>query len=364
MKALEAIGWSPVWAADLEGLDPEGTLAPGRVAEEHRGELVVLWAGGSLRAEVAGRLRYTASGPEDLPGVGDWVAVAPRPDEGRGTVVHVLPRRSALLRKAPERPVAAQLLAANVDTVLVVVSANQNFRARRIERILALARDGGAMGVVVLSKRDVAEDLQARAAEAAVAAGGAPLVVLSALTGEGVEELEPYLGAGRSAVLIGSSGVGKSTLANRLLGEERLATREIRAADDKGRHTTTHRQLLPLPTGGVLIDTPGLREFGLWGGDEEGVGSAFPEVEALLGTCRFADCGHGNEPGCSVRSALEAGTLDRDRWDSYWKLQREVEHLRSKRSARARHEHRKKMKKFSRQVRARMRDKDRGRRGD
>ncbi len=346
---LEAIGWTPEWASVFSNLDPGRDFVPARVAEEQKGALRVLWAGGELWAEVSGRLRYVTAGPADLPGVGDWVAVAPRVGEGRATVHHVLPRRTALLRKAPERAFQAQLLVANVDCVLVVVSANRNFRRTRIERMLALVREGGAEPILVLSKSDVADDLDGLLREAESAAAGAPLVALSALTGEGVARLVPHLGSGRSAALLGSSGVGKSTLVNRLLGEERLATQAIRD-DDKGRHTTTGRVLVPLPSGGVLIDTPGLRELGLWE-DEAGVDAAFPELEALLGTCRFYDCGHTNEPGCAVRAALEDGSMDPDRWASYGKLKREVAHVEAKRSSRARHEHRKKMKAFSKRVR-------------
>lgn len=348
---LEAIGWTSGWASVFSELDPGREFLPARVVEEQRGALRVRWAGGELWAEVSGRLRYTAAGPADLPGVGDWVAVAPPAGQGRAIVHHLLPRRTALFRKAPERPVEAQLLVANVDCVLVVVSANRNFRRTRIERMLALVGQGGAEAVVVLSKSDLAEDLATLRREAEAAAGGAPVLALSALTGEGLDGLAPHLGAGRSAVLLGSSGVGKSTLVNRLLGEERLATRAVRD-DDKGRHTTTGRVLFPLPGGGVLIDTPGLREVGLWE-DEAGVDAAFPEVEALLGACRFHDCGHGNEPGCAVRAALEDGSLDPERWASYGKLKREVAHLESKRSSKARHERRKEMKAFAKRLRAR-----------
>jgi ribosome biogenesis GTPase len=350
---LAAIGWTPAWASAFStlnpDLDPDRELVPARVVEAQKGALRVIWAGGELWAELSGRLRYTAAGPADLPGVGDWVAVAPRPAEGRATVHHLLPRRTALLRKAPERPAEAQLLVANVDSVLVVVSANRNFRRTRIERMLALVGQGGAEPILVLSKSDLARDLDALVREARAAAADAPVLAVSALTGDGVDGLLPHLGPGRSAALLGSSGVGKSTLLNRLLGEEVAATRAIRD-DDKGRHTTTGRVLFPLPTGGVLVDTPGLREVGLWE-DESGVDAAFPEVEALLDACRFNDCGHGNEPGCAVRAALEDGSLDPERWASYGKLKREVAHLETKRSSKARHEQRKKSKAFAKRVR-------------
>jgi ribosome biogenesis GTPase len=349
---LEEIGWTSEWAKAMTALDPGDVFAPARVVEERRGSYRLLWQGGELWAEVSGRMRYVAFGPEDLPAVGDWVTVAPRVEEARGTIHHVLPRRTCLVRKAPDRPARAQLLAANVDTVFAMCSANLDFSPRRLERILTLAREGGARSVVVLSKLDVAEALESKLELARVAAPDVALLALSARTGEGVDALAPYLGAGSSVVLLGSSGVGKSTLVNRLLGEERLATQEVRDADDKGRHTTTHRELVPLPTGGVLIDTPGLREVGLWE-DEGAVDAAFPEIEALLGQCRFTDCAHEGEPGCAVEASLDQGEIDPGRYQSYLRLKRETAHLRVKRDAHARHEQRKDRKKFSKMIRRR-----------
>ena len=350
MDRLEAIGWTPAWASAFEELDASGTLVPARVVEEQRGALRCTWAAGDVVADVSGRLQYLAGGAEELPGVGDCVSLSLRPEERRGTVQHVLPRRTALVRKAPERPAEAQLLAANVDTVFVTTSLNRDFRARRIERTLALAREGGAEGVVVLTKLDLAEDPDALLGEARAAAGDHPVLALSALTGEGMDALLAFVGTGRTVALLGASGVGKSTLVNRLLGEELLATREIRADDHRGRHTTTHRQLVALPGRGTLIDTPGLREVGLWG-DEEGVDSAFPEVEALLGECRFHDCGHTGEPGCAIAAALEDDRLSPERWTHYLRLKREAVKTAARRSARGRHQHRQRQKAFARRIR-------------
>lgn len=349
MFDLSHLGWNAELADAWSAQSAEGTLVPGRIAAEHRGAYDVLTEGGELRATLSGRLSYVLSRAE-LPAVGDWVGLAPRPGERAGTIGKVLPRRTALVRRAPERPTRSQVLAANVDVVLVVTSANRNLRASRVERMLALARESGAQGVVVLSKVDLCDDLPARVGEVRAAAGSHPVVALSGLTGAGVSELAAHLLPGRTLVLLGSSGVGKSTLANRLLGREAQATAEIRS-DDKGRHATTHRQLLVLPGGGVLIDTPGLREVGLWDDEGGGLESAFPDVEALVARCRFGDCAHGDEPGCAIQEALADGTLEPSRLRSWHKLARELEHVRARRDAGARHERRQRMKKFAKHVR-------------
>lgn len=351
VQDLRALGYGPEFAGAFQTVWPGGDAAPARVCEEQRGALRVLCAAGELPATVSGRLSYAAAGVEDLPAVGDWVVVTPRPEGGAVVVQAVLPRRTALVRKAPERPTNAQVLAANLDRVLLVTSANRDFNPRRIERALALVAESGAAAVVVLSKRDLCADPAPLLAEARAAAAGAPVLALSSFSGDGLEQLEEHLEPGSTAVLLGSSGVGKSTLLNRLLGREEQVTKEIRGDDDRGRHATTHRQLVPLPGGALLVDTPGLREIGLFD-DEAGLDDVFPEVAEVAARCRFRDCGHGNEPGCAVRAALEDGTLDAGRLAHQAKLERELEHVRLRRDALARHERRKKMKKFARSVRS------------
>ncbi|MDJ0786702.1 MAG: ribosome small subunit-dependent GTPase A [Myxococcota bacterium] len=355
---LESIGWSPAWATAFQdwlaahGGNPETHFAA-RVAEERRGRCRLLGERGPLEAGISGRLRYMASGPEDLPAVGDWVAASA--DAAGSALIHgILPRVTALIRKAPERPARAQVLASNLDAVWLVTSVNRDFNPRRIERTLALVRESGARPVLVLSKVDL-DDGRGEPAErdARNHAPGVPVFRVSALENEGLVPLVSSLGPGESVALIGSSGVGKSTLANQLLGRELLATREIRADDDRGRHTTTHRQLLPLPGGGVLIDTPGIREVALWGDAPDSSGAAFPEIEALIGSCRFHDCGHRSEPGCAVQAALEDGRIEPDRLRHYQKLEREARHVARQRDAQARHEQRKKAKAFARSVRRR-----------
>ena len=359
MERLESIGWGPVWMQALAEVDPRAEWMPARVTVEQRGSYGLAAAEGDLRAEISGKLSYLAAGPEELPTVGDWVAAGLPPGGERAVVHHVLPRRTVLTRRAPERPSRAQLLAANVDVVFVVTSANLDFNPRRIERTLAVVAESGAEAVLVLSKLDLCDDEAALRGDARAAAGGAPVLALSAHTGAGLPDLPAVLGAGRTGVLIGSSGVGKSTLTNRLLGAEVQATREVRADDDRGRHATSHRELFVLPQGGVLIDTPGLREIGLWD-DGGGAAAAFPEIAELAERCRFHDCAHASEPGCEVQRAIASGELAAERLASLRKLEREAEVVREKRDARARHERRKERKRFAKHVRSH-KDRKRGR---
>jgi ribosome biogenesis GTPase len=344
---LDSLGWDADFAAAFAACDPSGTLSAARVSADRGAAYELLARGGALRGDLAGRLSYFAAGPEDLPAVGDWVAVSPRPDEGAATVHHVLPRRTALVRKAADRAARAQVLAANVDAVLLVAAASRDLDVRRLERAAALVGESGAQPLVLLSKSDLCEHVAPLLAEARRAVPGAPVLALSAASGEGLAALEPHLAPRRTLALLGASGVGKSTLVNRLLGRELLATRAVREADQKGRHATTHRQLVALPGGALLIDTPGLREIALFD-DGGGVAGAFPELEALAAQCRFGDCAHRGEPGCAVQRALDDGSLDPARLESQRKLEREAAAVRARRDARARHEERNKWRRFER----------------
>jgi ribosome biogenesis GTPase / thiamine phosphate phosphatase len=332
---LESLGWTEQLTTDFEPHLAAG-LVPGRVAVQHRGQYEVLCEAGELRADVAGRLLHDAPSEADLPVVGDWVAVAPRPDESAGTIHAVLPRRTRISRKTPWLAAKEQVLAANVDTVLLTTSLNEDLNLRRLERYLATAWDSGAEPVIVLTKADLHPDPQAAAAEVESIAFGVPVLVVSVRTGEGLDEVAEIVRPGRTLVLLGSSGVGKSTLVNTLAGEELLATNELRD-DGRGRHTTSHRQLVVLPSGGLVVDTPGLRELQLWEVGQ-GVDHSFEDVTELFEHCRFNDCAHDQEPGCAVRAALEDGTLDAVRWESYQKLQRELEHLERRLDKRAQSE--------------------------
>jgi ribosome biogenesis GTPase len=341
---LTALGWDEIRAEQFEPYAPTG-LVPGRVAVQHRGAYDVLTEHGELRCDVAGRLYDESSSPADLPAVGDWVAVAARTDEGGGTVQAVLPRRTKFSRKTAWQAAEEQVLAANVDVVLIVTSLNEDMNLRRLERYLTLAWESGARPVFVLTKADLTEEVDAAVAEVESIAFGVPVVALSSITGAGLDLLRGHLPEGVTAALLGSSGVGKSTLVNTLIGEELLETREIRD-DGKGRHTTTRRELVQLPGGALVIDTPGMREIQLWVADD-GLEEAFEDVTELFGHCRFSDCAHESEPGCAVKAAIADGTLSQERWESYLKLQREMAHLERRLDKRAAAEERKKWRAIS-----------------
>jgi ribosome biogenesis GTPase len=342
---LQELGWDESFA-DAFRPHTENGFAPARVAVEHRSEYVVYAETGELRAELAGRLRFDG----DHPAVGDWVAVAARDGEARATIQAVLPRRTAFVRKTPWTETRAQVLAANVDVVFIVCGLDLNYNVRRIERYLTLAWESGAQPVVLLTKADLCDDVDERMLEVESVAIGVPVHAVSAPAGAGLDEVRSYLDIGRTAALLGSSGVGKSTLVNALAGAELLATREVRADDGRGRHTTTHRQLVLLPHGGLVLDTPGMRELQLWNADE-GIGTAFADIDELVAQCRFSDCAHEREPGCAVRAALHDGELDRERYESWRKLQRELEHLRVRQDGRLLSEARKERRRFARSQR-------------
>ena len=293
---------------------------------QQRGAYHLATPAGEMTAQLSGRFAHEAL-EGDYPVAGDWVAAALRPDEGSATIHAVLPRRSAFTRKAagPGRP-TGQVVAANVEMAFLVTSLNADLNARRVERYLATAWESGAAPVVVLTKADLCDDRDGPLAEIEAVALDVPVHVVSAVTGEGVEALRDCFAPGQTAVLLGSSGVGKSSLVNALAGTELMATGGIREDDARGRHTTTHRELVLLPNGRLVLDTPGMRELGLWDAGD-GVAAAFADIEALAAACRFADCQHEAEPGCAVRAALDDGSLDPERWRSWGKLQRELAHL-------------------------------------
>jgi ribosome biogenesis GTPase len=331
--SIEQLGWGPAFAEPFREYADAG-LGAARVAIEHRGAYV-LQSDDEIWAELSGRLRHTARSPLDRPAVGDWV-VHDRGagGTGRAQIQAVLPRTSAFVRRAAGERTVEQVVAANVDVLFLVSSLNQDLNPNRIERYLTLAWESGASPAVVLTKADLCDDREAALALVSAVAFGVPVHVTSVVTGEGTEAVRAHLTGNRTGACVGSSGVGKSTLINVLAGDERLATSDIRA-DGRGRHTTTRRELIVLPGGGCMIDTPGMRELQLWDA-EAGLELAFGDIDLLAAGCRFNDCLHEIEPGCAVRAAIAEGTLAADRLESYRKLQRELLYLEIKDDKRAR----------------------------
>jgi len=316
----------------------------------------VLSPEGERLARIAGRLRHSAQSRADFPAVGDWVAVEAPASGGDSRIRAVLPRATQFSRRAAGNPTEPQVVAANVDVVFLISGLDHDFNPRRIERYLVTAWDSGATPVVVLNKADLVDDLASYVAEAEASARGAPVVAVSARRPESMQALRAHLGRGRTAALLGSSGVGKSSIANALIGEDVLRTREVRASDSRGRHTSTNRQLVLLPGGGILIDTPGMRELQLWD-TGEAVAGAFGDIEAIGEQCRFRDCRHVSEPGCAVIEAAAAGTLSAERLESYRKLQAEQKFQASQQDERARIEIKRAGKIGAKALRARLKDK-------
>jgi ribosome biogenesis GTPase len=345
---LKQYGWSDFFA---DGFRPwaESGLEPARVVIEHRGGYQVYSSRGELAAEVAGRFRHEALAAADFPAVGDWVAVQPYPDEGKAIIRAVLPRRTKFSRAAAGEDGEEQVLAANIDDVFLVAGLGGEVNLRRIERYLTLAWESAAEPVVVLTKTDLCADVEDAVRTVRTVAGSVPVVAVSSVTGAGMVEFQSFLAAGRTAALLGPSGVGKSTLINYWCGEEVLDVQPVRE-DQKGRHTTTHRQLICLPSGGCVIDTPGMRELQLWEG-AQGIEEVFADIDTLAADCRFTDCQHEAEPGCAVRAAVETGTLDPGRLESHRKLKRELRHFERKHDKRAQAEQRRAIKTVMRSVR-------------
>jgi ribosome biogenesis GTPase len=331
---LESLGWDQDLERAFESWAGKANLQPGRVVIEFNYICRIWCEGKEIEAVRSGRLTHRASSRGELPAVGDWVVVRKRPDENRGAIIAVLPRRSWFSRRMAGQVTDEQVVAANVDVVFIVMALDADFSLRRLERYLLLARESGASPVVLLTKPDVCVDVPARVAQVTATTGEVPVHVVSPKLNQGLDRVAEYLPCGKTGALLGSSGVGKSTIINRLVGRDVQKTRDIRESDSKGRHTTTHRELVLLPNGGFLIDTPGMRELQLWD-----VGDAFSEtfddIEALASDCRFTDCRHRGEPRCAVTAAVEEGRLPAARLESYLKLQDELGYLARQQDERA-----------------------------
>ena len=332
---LTVLGWDAFFENAMAPYDGEGMI-PARVMRQDKGIYTVQARSGSLAAGVAGRLRHDAASKTDLPVVGDWVALKPQQSDGQAVIQAVLERRSYFSRKEAGTRTDEQLLCANVDTAFIVSSlvGERGFVPRRIERYLTLVWTASVEPVVLLNKLDLCEDVESYVSQTEEVAPGVPVYAVSALTGEGMEETSAHLNPGKTAVLLGPSGVGKSSIINSLLGEETVKTGMVRADDGRGRHVTTWRELLVLPGRGVIIDTPGMRELQLWA-DEEALGDSFSDITALADSCKFRDCTHQREPGCAVRQAVEDGTLEAARLESYLRQQTELNYLDRRRDQQA-----------------------------
>lgn len=330
---IESLGWNPLFEENFQPFLSQG-LSAARVIEAHKHVYKVMTEDGALLAKVTGKMRY---GQDEFPVVGDWVAVQARPEEGQATIHAVLPRSSKFSRKAAGKGTKEQVIVANVDTVFLVSGLNRDFNLRRIERYLAIVWESGATPVIVLNKADLCDDAEEKHAKTEAISFGVPIHVVSAATRQGLDELAPHLAAGKTVAFLGSSGVGKSTLINALIGSELQKTNDVRESDDRGKHTTSFNKLIVLPNGGLVIDTPGLRELAIWSA-EEGLSDAFTDIEEAASHCKFGDCSHETEPGCAVKQAVEDGRIDRSRLEAYQKLQKESDFTEDKKSYLARKE--------------------------
>jgi ribosome biogenesis GTPase / thiamine phosphate phosphatase len=344
VSGLAALGWTPELAAAFAPHAERGH-EPARVTVEHRGAHEVRTEAAEGTAVVSGRFRFEAA-TDGFPAVGDWVAISGSPADDAATIHALLPRRTSFTRKVAGLRSDGQVVAANIDVIFVAMALDGDFNVRRLERYVAVAWSSGAEPVVLLTKADRAADVEGMTLAVEAVAPGVPVHPVSALTGLGLESVAARLGPGRTAAILGSSGVGKSTLINVLVGTDLLATAAVRADDDRGRHTTTHRQLVVLPGGACIVDTPGMRELGMWEGGD-GLDEAFADIDELAGSCRFRDCRHEREPGCAVTAAIAAGDLPSDRLRARRKLEREAAHIEGRRTAAERVE----AKRFARLVR-------------
>lgn len=346
-----SLGWSDAIACSFEPYANQGYRV-GRVAVAYRDQYHLYTEQGDCTAVLTGKFRHQAQASEDFPAVGDWVVVRAQTEADQVLIEAVLPRQSQFSRQASGSRTEAQVIAANIDTLFLVSGLDQDFNLRRIERYLVMAWNSGASPVIVLNKADLCEELAAKCRAVEEVAIAVPIVSLSALTQDNLDVLMPYLQPGKTVALLGSSGVGKSTLTNKLMGYDVQATQSVRADDSRGRHTTTHREMLRLPSGALLIDTPGMRELQIWGA-EDGAGETFADIATLASQCQFRDCSHQSEPGCAIQAALETGTLSEKRFNSYQKLEREAAYQHRRQNQQAKSNAKARWKQITKDVRKR-----------
>lgn len=345
---LTVLGWN-------EDLEKEFAVykdfcEAGRVAVEYKGLYKVYCESREVLAAVSGKMMYSAAERGDYPAVGDWVVLdRSASEEDRAVIRGILTRKSKFSRKSVGNTVEEQIVAVNVDTLFICMSLNQNFNLRRLERFITMGWDSGATPVVLLTKSDLCDDIEEKLKETMETAIGVDVHCISCMDSSAAAVVRNYIKPGHTLAFLGSSGVGKSTIINRLLGEEKLDTQAISGMGDRGRHTTTNRELIVLPGGGIVIDTPGMREFHILD-TEEGISTAFEDIEGLAGNCKFSDCTHSTEPGCAVKEAIENGTLSEDRYNNYLKLKKEAEFIERKTNIKANLEYKSFIKKRSREI--------------
>lgn len=325
---LKKIGWDNYFEEKFEEYKSKG-YSVGRISSEHKNLYKILTEKGEISGEISGKLRFSAQESGNYPAVGDWVVIIMVAGEDKAIIHDILPRKSKFSRKEAGLNTREQIAASNVDTVFLVNALNDDFNLRRIERYLIVAWESGAVPVIILSKADLCDDIDEKISAVERIAVGVSIHIISSFTKEGFDTLQKYFCSNKTVVLLGSSGVGKSTLINELIGEELMDTKEISSFNSKGRHTTTYRQLIALPEGGVVIDTPGMRELQLWDGNE-GISGTFEDIENIAKKCYFSDCKHRKEPNCAVKKAINDGVLSAERYENYTKLLKEIKFIESK----------------------------------